>query len=180
MSERESQRKDTRPSEDAVEENDAVTSKAADSTEQLDAEVDSMLDEIDDVLEVNADEFVQRIRPEGWSVSMSGASSVGRSRRPTSPQVCLRSADFLRHGAPRTPAHEQRTHQWNADRCAPWHHHRGLAFNGGIVMAGDRRATMGNVIAQRDIEKVFPADDIPCRHRRQRRHRRGDGATVPG
>ncbi|MFM8351823.1 MAG: proteasome subunit beta [Actinomycetales bacterium] len=29
----------------------------------------------------------------------------------------------------------------------------------GAVMAGDRRATMGNVIAQRDIEKVFPADD---------------------
>ncbi len=34
-----------------------------------------------------------------------------------------------------------------------------LAFGGGVVMAGDRRATMGNVIAQRDIEKVFPADD---------------------
>ncbi len=31
---------------------------------------------------------------------------------------------------------------------------------GGVVMAGDRRATMGNVIAQRDIEKVFPADDF--------------------
>jgi proteasome beta subunit len=31
-------------------------------------------------------------------------------------------------------------------------------FSGGVVMAGDRRATMGNVIAQRDIEKVFPAD----------------------
>lgn len=30
----------------------------------------------------------------------------------------------------------------------------------GVVMAGDRRATMGNVIAQRDIEKVFPADDL--------------------
>ncbi len=29
----------------------------------------------------------------------------------------------------------------------------------GAVMAGDRRATMGNVIAQRDIEKVFAADD---------------------
>jgi proteasome beta subunit len=29
----------------------------------------------------------------------------------------------------------------------------------GAIMAGDRRATMGNVIAQRDIEKVFPADD---------------------
>jgi proteasome beta subunit len=28
----------------------------------------------------------------------------------------------------------------------------------GVLMAGDRRATMGNLIAQRDIEKVFPAD----------------------
>jgi len=33
------------------------------------------------------------------------------------------------------------------------------AFPGGVVMAGDRRATMGNIIAQRDIEKVFPADE---------------------
>lgn len=32
-------------------------------------------------------------------------------------------------------------------------------FTGGVVIAGDRRATMGNVIAQRDIEKVFPADE---------------------
>jgi len=28
----------------------------------------------------------------------------------------------------------------------------------GVVMAGDRRATMGNLIANRDIEKVHPAD----------------------
>ena len=28
----------------------------------------------------------------------------------------------------------------------------------GVVIAGDRRATMGNIIAQRDIEKVFVAD----------------------
>ena len=35
-------------------------------------------------------------------------------------------------------------------------------FAGGVVMAGDRRATMGNVIAQRDIEKVFPADEYSC------------------
>ncbi|MFC8449872.1 proteasome subunit beta [Kitasatospora sp. NPDC057223] len=32
-------------------------------------------------------------------------------------------------------------------------------FDGGVIIAGDRRATMGNVIAQRDIEKVFPADE---------------------
>ena len=35
-------------------------------------------------------------------------------------------------------------------------------FAGGVVMAGDRRATMGNLIAQRDIEKVFHADDLSC------------------
>jgi proteasome beta subunit len=35
-------------------------------------------------------------------------------------------------------------------------------FTDGVVMAGDRRATMGNVIAQRDIEKVFPADEFSC------------------
>jgi proteasome beta subunit len=37
-----------------------------------------------------------------------------------------------------------------------------LTFPGGVVMAGDRRATMGNYIAQRDIEKVFHADDFSC------------------
>lgn len=33
-----------------------------------------------------------------------------------------------------------------------------LSFAGGVVMAGDRRATMGNLIAARDIEKVHAAD----------------------
>ena len=33
-------------------------------------------------------------------------------------------------------------------------------FPKGVVMAGDRRATMGNLIAQRDIEKVFAADEF--------------------
>ncbi|MFX0592628.1 proteasome subunit beta [Melissospora conviva] len=33
-----------------------------------------------------------------------------------------------------------------------------VAADRGVVMAGDRRATMGNLIAQRDIEKVHPAD----------------------
>lgn len=31
-------------------------------------------------------------------------------------------------------------------------------FRGGVVIAGDRRATSGNVISQRDIEKVFITD----------------------
>ena len=33
-----------------------------------------------------------------------------------------------------------------------------LTYDGGIVMAGDRRATMGNLIANRDMNKVFAAD----------------------
>jgi len=34
-----------------------------------------------------------------------------------------------------------------------------LNFADGVLMAGDRRATMGNLIAQRDVEKVNAADD---------------------
>jgi proteasome beta subunit len=35
-----------------------------------------------------------------------------------------------------------------------------IRFDGGVVMAGDRRATAGYTIANRRIEKVFPADDF--------------------
>ena len=34
-----------------------------------------------------------------------------------------------------------------------------LSYADGVIVAGDRRATMGNLIAQRDIEKVFAADE---------------------
>jgi proteasome beta subunit len=37
-----------------------------------------------------------------------------------------------------------------------------VSFAGGVVVAGDRRATMGNLIASRDMEKVFPADEHSC------------------
>ncbi|GAA4148521.1 MULTISPECIES: proteasome subunit beta [Actinomadura] len=35
-----------------------------------------------------------------------------------------------------------------------------VTFPGGVVMAGDRRATAGHMIAQRDVEKVFRADEF--------------------
>ena len=35
-------------------------------------------------------------------------------------------------------------------------------FAGGVIMAGDRRSTAGNMIAKRDIEKVFRSDDYSC------------------
>jgi proteasome beta subunit len=34
-----------------------------------------------------------------------------------------------------------------------------MSFDGGVLIAGDRRATSGNTIAQRDMEKVFVTDD---------------------
>src|SRR3954470_20196162 len=34
-----------------------------------------------------------------------------------------------------------------------------IRFGGGVIMAGDRRATAGYTIASRRIEKVFAADD---------------------
>ncbi len=35
-----------------------------------------------------------------------------------------------------------------------------LSYAGGVLMAGDRRATMGNLIANRDMEKVFATDEF--------------------
>jgi proteasome beta subunit len=37
-----------------------------------------------------------------------------------------------------------------------------IDFDGGVMMAGDRRSTAGSMIAQRDIEKVFRSDDYSC------------------
>jgi proteasome beta subunit len=35
-----------------------------------------------------------------------------------------------------------------------------LVHAGGVVVAGDRRATSGNIISRKDMRKVFPADDF--------------------
>jgi len=37
-----------------------------------------------------------------------------------------------------------------------------MDFDGGVIMAGDRRSTAGNMIAQRNFEKVFRSDDFSC------------------
>ena len=69
--------------------------------------------------------------------------------------------EFLGSYAPEyLPGRRQLPETVSADSLAP--HGTtivALTFPGGVVMAGDRRATMGNLIAQRDIEKVFPADE---------------------
>ena len=69
-------------------------------------------------------------------------------------------ADFLAGQAPDLLPGRRAIPQGNAADLAP-HGTTIVAatFPGGVVMAGDRRATMGNIIAQRDIQKVFPADE---------------------
>ena len=72
-------------------------------------------------------------------------------------------ADFLGEQAPGLLPSRRTLPEGNAADLAP-HGTTIVAatFPGGVVMAGDRRATMGNIIAQRDIEKVFPADEFSC------------------
>ena len=69
-------------------------------------------------------------------------------------------ADFLAGQAPDLLPSRRALPEGNAAGLAP-HGTTIVAatYPGGVVMAGDRRATMGNIIAQRDIEKVFPADE---------------------
>jgi proteasome beta subunit len=71
--------------------------------------------------------------------------------------------DFLGAQAPELLPGRRSVPQGNAGDLAP-HGTTIVAatFPGGVVMAGDRRATMGNIIAQRDIEKVFPTDEYSC------------------
>jgi len=70
-------------------------------------------------------------------------------------------ADFLAGAAPDLLPSRRTVPQGHAGDLAP-HATTIVAatYPGGVVMAGDRRATMGNVIAQRDIEKVFRADEF--------------------
>jgi proteasome beta subunit len=72
-------------------------------------------------------------------------------------------SDFLAANAPNLLPSSRSLPQGHAGDLAP-HGTTIVAatFPGGVIMAGDRRATMGNIIAQRDIEKVFPADEYSC------------------
>ena len=69
-------------------------------------------------------------------------------------------SDFLAAQAPDLLPGRRAVPQGNAADLAP--HGTtivAVTFPGGVLLAGDRRATMGNIIASRDIEKVFPTDE---------------------
>jgi proteasome beta subunit len=71
--------------------------------------------------------------------------------------------DFLNAHSPELLPSSRAVPQGNAGDLSP-HGTTIVAatYPGGVMMAGDRRATMGNIIAQRDIQKVFPADEYSC------------------
>ena len=76
-------------------------------------------------------------------------------------------ADFLTAGAPALlPGAAQAGQVGQVAAGAPGLPHGttivAAAFADGVIMAGDRRSTLGNLIAQRDIEKVFRSDDYSC------------------
>jgi len=74
-------------------------------------------------------------------------------------------SEFLADVAPDVAAHTRAAAETVAAGAAQAPHGTtivAVTYSGGVVMAGDRRATVGNIIAQRDIQKVFPADDYTC------------------
>ncbi len=89
----------------------------------------------------------------------AGTSSFTDFLATAAPELLPRAAAAAGAAAAITPA----------DGAAPGSFARGLthgttivaaACDGGVVMAGDRRATAGNMIMQRDIDKVFRSDDF--------------------
>lgn len=81
----------------------------------------------------------------------------GRSPREPQPDAAARAsfADYVRAVAP------DALPRYAASDLAIPHGTTIVAatYADGVVMAADRRATVGNVVAQRDIRKVFSADD---------------------
>jgi proteasome beta subunit len=89
------------------------------------------------------------------SIERRGATADGVLRYATAPGSSS-FADFLASAAP-----DLLPRATSNDALAP-HGTTIVAatFADGVVMAGDRRATAGNLIASRDIEKVFASDDF--------------------
>ena len=125
-------------------------------------------------------------RPEGcpWGSTTSAAGSQLRAWPPAA-----RPSPTSSPPPPRTCCPVRRRPAWRGPEAGPLPH--GMlphgttivapTFDGGVVMAGDRRATVGNIIAQRDIEKVFRSRRVLLRrHRRHGRDRARAGPAVPG
>ncbi len=89
--------------------------------------------------------------------AMPGSSSFHEFVRSAAPHLLPHTS------SPLTPSHSALSHS-SASGSGDMAPHGttivAAVYADGVVLAGDRRATMGNLIAQRDIEKVFPADEF--------------------
>jgi ubiquitin-like protein Pup len=65
MAQEQKQPRRSNESEEAVEEKTAADGTVAERKEKLDEDIDAILDEIDDVLEVNAEDFVKSFIQKG-------------------------------------------------------------------------------------------------------------------
>ncbi|MFD1150319.1 proteasome subunit beta [Saccharothrix hoggarensis] len=91
-------------------------------------------------------------------------SSTGHYPAASLPPAYLRPGsssftDFLRAQAPELLPSSRKLPEGSTVQAPHGTTIVALTFDGGVVIAGDRRATMGNVIAQRDMKKVFITDD---------------------
>lgn len=91
-------------------------------------------------------------------------SSTGHYPAASLPPAYLRPGsssftDFLRAQAPELLPSSRKLPEGSTVQAPHGTTIVALTFKGGVVIAGDRRATMGNVIAQRDMKKVFITDD---------------------
>ena len=87
---------------------------------------------------------------------------MDHSRRPPAFFTTPGTSSFVEYLTAHSPELLPGRRSLPADRAVPAVPHAttivAMAYADGVVMAGDRRATMGNLIASRDIEKVHPAD----------------------
>jgi proteasome beta subunit len=87
---------------------------------------------------------------------------VDHSRRPPAFFTTPGTSSFVEYLTAHSPELLPGRRSLPADRAVPAVPHAttivAMAYADGVIMAGDRRATMGNLIASRDIEKVHPAD----------------------
>jgi len=87
---------------------------------------------------------------------------VDHSRRPPAFFTTPGTSSFVEYLTAHSPELLPGRRSLPADRAVPAVPHAttivAMAYADGVVMAGDRRATMGNLIASRDIEKVHAAD----------------------
>ncbi|MEU4806870.1 proteasome subunit beta [Actinosynnema sp. NPDC023587] len=91
-------------------------------------------------------------------------SSTGHHPAASLPPAYLRPGsssftDFLRAQAPELLPSARRYPEGSVVQAPHGTTVVALTYKGGVVLAGDRRATMGNTIAQRDMKKVFVTDD---------------------